>query len=153
MTLHNELSLVVGRNLLLNLHEQSSLGVVAQIELLTEFFDNFVGLVSLIDADLFNVLAVKLDLEHADRLFVGNVSARLRLFIEVLTHLRLVVGSHFGALVLMRSFLRLELSRALVHRSRLSLLRARPVDRLLLTIPRIILSLLRCSGYGLHLRL
>lgn len=146
--------MVVSLDLLRNLHEKSSLGVVAQIKLLAELFDDLVRLVTLVDADLFDMFAIQFNLEHANRLFkLGHMFWRCT--VEVLTHLRLVVGRHLWARmrILARSLLRLELPRALVHRSRSVLLRACLQERLLLLVPRIALSLLRCTRNGLHLRL
>ena len=54
-----------------DLLEQSSLGVVAEVELLAEVSYDLSGVIAFVDLDLLNVSAVQLDLEDADWLLVG----------------------------------------------------------------------------------
>ena len=72
--------------LLVNLGEQSLLGMITKVELATEFFDDFFRDFTLVNSDVLHVLtAVELDLEHADGLIVelivnsSRLVARLRL--------------------------------------------------------------------------
>lgn len=58
-----------GCDLLIDLSQQSRLGVLAQVELATEFFDNFLSDLTLIHCNMLNIVtAVELDFEHANRL-------------------------------------------------------------------------------------
>ena len=128
---------IVSFNLLVDLHEQSSLRVVTQVELLAELLDDFDRSVAVIDADLLNILTVKLNLENANGLLMRRRLLSTRLGV-VRANLRLVVSLHLGSL--------LELSRTRVHLARsVMLLRARLEERLLALIQRISLSLLRRS--------
>lgn len=70
-----------GCDLLVDLLQQSRLGVLAQVELAAEFFDYILGDLTFINGDVLHVItAVKLYLEHANRLLiklvVGLTSAR-----------------------------------------------------------------------------
>ena len=55
----------------MDLFEQSSLCIVAQIELLAKLVNNIFWIVIFKNLDLFQMMAVKFDLEHADWLLNG----------------------------------------------------------------------------------
>ena len=65
-------------NLLLDLLEEPLARVLAQVELVAEFIHDLCWVVVLEDLDLFDMLAVELDLQNADRLLDDREEAGKR---------------------------------------------------------------------------